>query len=245
MRRFVTGWLLLVPFAALAAQQTETPIPAATLERDFETAQQDWRQLSGEARGKQLRPEAEFTPKFAAGAAAFAGTEEAVPYLVWLVSRGPGDLAKTAMTTLIDKHAVSPGIRLAVARIGGLKQQFGAEQSLAWLDAVLDKNQDPMVRAQAHFTRAAMHVGTRATATSDTLRKKAIDDLQASAKILEHGKGDGASLRGLVADLLDEAQRLEPGLPAPEIEGKDLDGVPFKLSDYRGKVVLLDFWGDW
>jgi hypothetical protein len=36
-----------------------------------------------------------------------------------------------------------------------------------------------------------------------------------------------------------------PGKPAPEIEGKDLDGVPFKLSDYRGKVVLLDFWGHW
>ena len=23
------------------------------------------------------------------------------------------------------------------------------------------------------------------------------------------------------------------------------DGVKFKLSDYRGKVVVLDFWGDW
>jgi hypothetical protein len=33
--------------------------------------------------------------------------------------------------------------------------------------------------------------------------------------------------------------------PAPEIAGEDLDGVPFRLSDYRGKVVVLDFWGDW
>jgi len=32
---------------------------------------------------------------------------------------------------------------------------------------------------------------------------------------------------------------------APEIEGVDLDGVEFKLSDYRGKVVMLDFYGDW
>jgi cytochrome oxidase Cu insertion factor (SCO1/SenC/PrrC family) len=29
---------------------------------------------------------------------------------------------------------------------------------------------------------------------------------------------------------------------APEIEGQDADGKSFKLSDYRGKVVLLDFW---
>ena len=31
----------------------------------------------------------------------------------------------------------------------------------------------------------------------------------------------------------------------PEIAGFDLDGQPFRLSDYRGKVVVLDFWGDW
>ena len=35
------------------------------------------------------------------------------------------------------------------------------------------------------------------------------------------------------------------GVAAPEIAGRDIDGVPFKLSDYRGKVVVLDFWGDW
>jgi peroxiredoxin len=32
---------------------------------------------------------------------------------------------------------------------------------------------------------------------------------------------------------------------APDIEGQDLDGVSFQLSDYRGKVVVLDFWGHW
>jgi hypothetical protein len=35
------------------------------------------------------------------------------------------------------------------------------------------------------------------------------------------------------------------GVSAPEIEANDLDGKRFKLSDYRGKVVLLDFWGNW
>jgi hypothetical protein len=35
------------------------------------------------------------------------------------------------------------------------------------------------------------------------------------------------------------------GRIAPEIEGEDIDGVKFKLSDYRGKVVVLDFWGHW
>jgi hypothetical protein len=42
-----------------------------------------------------------------------------------------------------------------------------------------------------------------------------------------------------------EIRNLAVGKPAPEIEGVDLDSVAFKLSDYRGKVVLLDFWGNW
>jgi hypothetical protein len=37
----------------------------------------------------------------------------------------------------------------------------------------------------------------------------------------------------------------EVGDLAPEIVGEDIDGTEFKLSDYRGKVVVLDFWGDW
>ncbi|HEY3280954.1 MAG TPA: peroxiredoxin family protein [Armatimonadota bacterium] len=35
--------------------------------------------------------------------------------------------------------------------------------------------------------------------------------------------------------------RLENGDPAPEIELLDTDGQPWKLSDYRGKMVILHF----
>jgi hypothetical protein len=39
-----------------------------------------------------------------------------------------------------------------------------------------------------------------------------------------------------------EIRGLGIGKHAPDIEGEDQDGKRFKLSDYRGKVVLLDFW---
>ncbi|MEZ6195106.1 MAG: hypothetical protein R3F20_05165 [Planctomycetota bacterium] len=42
-----------------------------------------------------------------------------------------------------------------------------------------------------------------------------------------------------------ELEHLYVGATAPDIEGVDVDGVAFKLSDYRGKVVFLDFWGHW
>jgi thiol-disulfide isomerase/thioredoxin len=43
--------------------------------------------------------------------------------------------------------------------------------------------------------------------------------------------------------------RLEPkyrdGLPAPPTAGKDLDGKPMALADFKGRIVVLDFWGSW
>lgn len=55
--------------------------------------------------------------------------------------------------------------------------------------------------------------------------------------------------RGTVGDKangeLFDLRYLSIGKEAPEVEGEDGDSKKFKLSDYRGKVVLLDFWGHW
>jgi len=40
-----------------------------------------------------------------------------------------------------------------------------------------------------------------------------------------------------------EGQRV--GNLCPEIAGEDPDGKMIRLSDYRGKVVLVNFWGTW
>ncbi len=48
-----------------------------------------------------------------------------------------------------------------------------------------------------------------------------------------------ADLPAVARVRLDGLQRLSVGKPAPEIEGVDLDGKPMKLSNFRGKVVVL------
>ena len=35
------------------------------------------------------------------------------------------------------------------------------------------------------------------------------------------------------------------GSEAPDFSGKTIDGKDIKLSDYKGKVVLIDFWASW
>jgi thiol-disulfide isomerase/thioredoxin len=42
-----------------------------------------------------------------------------------------------------------------------------------------------------------------------------------------------------------ELERLHIGAIAPDIEEKNLEGEVLKLSDYRGQVVVLSFWGAW
>ena len=55
--------------------------------------------------------------------------------------------------------------------------------------------------------------------------------------------GDTVAERARAA--LFEIRHLSVGKEAPDIEGEDQVGQRFKLSDYRGKVVLLDFWSEY
>ncbi len=60
---------------------------------------------------------------------------------------------------------------------------------------------------------------------------------------------DGKTTVGLLAThelkRLDNLPNLKVGGIAPEIDANDLDGKRLKLSDYRGKVVMVVFWGSW
>jgi cytochrome c peroxidase len=57
---------------------------------------------------------------------------------------------------------------------------------------------------------------------------------------------DGVLLMGDIArKSLFMIRHLSVGQRAPEIEGEDIAGVKFRLSDYRGKIVMLSFWGHW
>jgi len=70
----------------------------------------------------------------------------------------------------------------------------------------------------------------------------------ASQKAAEFGKRLATEYADTAAARLSRGEveiGLSIGKQAPEFSAKDADGVAFKLSDYRGKVVVLDFWGFW
>jgi len=61
----------------------------------------------------------------------------------------------------------------------------------------------------------------------------------------QDGELDTGTLADRARSALNELRRLGLGRVAPEIEGRDIDGRRFKLSDYRGRVVVLTFSGTW
>ena len=102
----------------------------------------------------------------------------------------------------------------------------------------LANNQHKTVKAAALFVRS-MIVINNAKADADA-KSTAIADLR---KALD--TAPDADFMGRGEGILFEEDHLQVGKNAPDIEGRDLDGVEFALSDYKGKVVLLDFWGNW
>ena len=81
---------------------------------------------------------------------------------------------------------------------------------------------------------------SRSRNASDDEKEAAKDDLQ---KILKLAPGSIVALRVNAPEF--QRTRLQIGMDVPDIKGEDIDGIEFKLSDYKGKVVVIDFWGDW
>ena len=48
-----------------------------------------------------------------------------------------------------------------------------------------------------------------------------------------------------VQAVLNKVLKLQPGQPAPDFTLDDLNGQPISLSQFKGQVVLLDFWASW
>lgn len=76
-------------------------------------------------------------------------------------------------------------------------------------------------------------------------KKEAIKFLERAVEEYGNVKYHDTEISELAAPLLFALQHLSIGSPAPEIVGHDVDGEEFKLSDYRGKVVMLDFFVNW
>jgi hypothetical protein len=185
-------------------------------------------------------PTAEFIGRAQELALQYAGTDDAVRFLVFICKNASNErnAVNKAVATLTSDHAMSPAIGAALPHLEVVALRMGAKDKvLALCDEVAEKHTDADCQAQALLTRGSIRLQT---AASDEERKAAETDLRKVATVAKD-----EDLLKQAKDALFEIEHLQVGCTAPDIVAKDVDGVDFKLSDYRGKVVLLDFWGFW
>ena len=58
-------------------------------------------------------------------------------------------------------------------------------------------------------------------------------------------KAKGFSVSKEIKETINIIKAVQPGKPAYDFTATDINGKQIKLSDYRGKTVLIDFWASW
>jgi hypothetical protein len=194
----------------------------------------------------------------------------AVDALVWVVQfGGQAKEADRAVERLARDHAQDR----KVGRIAGNLVYSTSPAAETLLRAIADTNPDRAAQGQASFA-LAQYLNNQADLVRQMKQDKEVAARVEQFYGQEHAEGlrgkDPAALAEQAESLFEavaekfgdlshyrgdlakaakaelfEIRNLGIGKTAPEISGEDLDGRPMKLSDYRGKVVVLDFWGDW
>jgi thiol-disulfide isomerase/thioredoxin len=161
----------------------------------------------------------------------------------WVILNTPdGPEVEKAAEIIQREHIRSPNL---VQLCEGL-ERLSHSSVIPLLELMLKENPDTNVQARACFTLATM-MKNQANETGDNqaannaarLFERVFNDY---GQVAESG---GMRLADRAIPELFELRRLGVGRIAPEIEGEDLNGRKMKLSDYRGKVVVLNFWGTW
>jgi serine/threonine protein kinase/thiol-disulfide isomerase/thioredoxin len=120
-----------------------------------------------------------------------------------------------------------------------------------FLETAVLKHPQREVRGLAGYALAlslakqAEDLGLNDRSRREELTQKAEKELQRVIKEYPTVASGNSTLGEVAKAKLYWLRHLTVGRAAPEIEGVDFQGKKFKLSDYRGKVILLDFWANW
>ena len=167
-----------------------------------------------------------------------------------------------ALQLVREQYSANPHIGSLVANLAYYLPDESKPTHQATIDllkVVSETNPDRTARGQALLGLAdiAKEKFVKADYTRQPEADHLLGETQQAYELVLRDYGDcpylrtcgGRPPRKTLADearaKLFETDRLREGQISPEIEGEDLDGVKFKLSDYRGKVVLLVFWASW
>nr|WP_303652470.1 TlpA disulfide reductase family protein [Paludisphaera mucosa] len=151
-------------------------------------------------------------------------------------------VVKPARRVLIplEHEVASPSGKIEVWwEISALLGAGGPRESIFVMSGVVDPQPAEGERLEAYWPEGRYRLTVH---SADPVAEKGLEETTIEIVV---PPGDGP-LTLPTLRLTSLPQRKLMGQPAPEIEARDLDtGEPVKLADFRGKVVVLDFWGYW
>jgi hypothetical protein len=164
--------------------------------------------------------------------------------LSWLAMNGiRSPIGQKATSRLIEKFPDHPGIERLCMMLG---QGFvpNADETLK---LIMEKATKERVKAAAALG-IAKALATKSDQLGDKpeeLEKTAAEAEKYFTMVIDQYGKDNEALKSTAEKELKSFRTFRVGKEAPDIKASDLDEKEFKLTDYRGKVVLLDFWGNW
>jgi hypothetical protein len=130
------------------------------------------------------------------------------------------------------------GIPELLRSIGSASSTIGKSKSLALCVELFDKVTAPESKALALEMQA--NIQMQGVSSKGEPPAEGLEILRRLAKDFEKTE-PGVRAAGLLFRL----ENLKVGKNVPEFETRDVEDQPFKISDYRGKVVVIQFWGLW
>lgn len=185
----------------------------------------------------------EFLPEFQALADEVPGTDVAGNALLWTLRIGltEREAAQSVVNRLLEEHMESEVLSQLPTELAGRAAVIGQTEVQRVLDELIEFSPVANVRGQALFVVGSQGLESKDAATRARARE-ALERVVAEFSELENPRGKLGELAG---GMLFKLDKLQVGMLAPDFETVDENGVKWKLSDYKGKVVLLDFWGYW
>ncbi len=130
------------------------------------------------------------------------------------------------------------GVPELLRSIGMASGSIGKTKALALCSEIFDKVATPESKSLALETELGIE-GQGMTPGSDL----PAEALALMRKLSKEYPTTEAGVRA--AGQLFRFENLKVGKTVPDFETRDVEDKPFKISEYRGKVVVLQFWGFW
>jgi RNA polymerase sigma factor (sigma-70 family) len=165
---------------------------------------------------------------------------EALNAAEWVLLNTPdGPEVDQAAEVLLQAHIADTNLVPLCQQLERMRHRC----SRKLLEAMLQKNPSADVRGNACFALATLRMSEARYGQNQQATADAKQLFERVMKEFGRVKRNGTALADLARPEFFDLHRLTIGKTAPEIEGTDLNGQSVKLSDYRGQVVLLIFWG--